>query len=628
MKTRDILTLTLLALLPLSALFCAGSSETGNAAMVSGTIVRNDQTVASASVRLVADGFIPGTDTSGNVFSAETDAEGGYTFTGIPPGDYYLDAEKDDERVLRGPFTLEAAERDPSGTEVVDTIRQVATITLTIPENQDISVVYIEGTSQWWKVTSGTVTINRVPAGTVVISGLAAAGGSSVPQKATTIDVAPAENFSMQLGNLPPVIESTAAELADTITVLPFSYSVTVSASDPEADALTWTLIEAPENTILKNATGSCTVTWEVPDTVTPGIYRFGMSVEDQQGGARILRWSVTIDTPEAPVITLLGSNPDSVTLGSTEYVEPGYTATDAVDGDLTADVQVSGTINLQSVGEYTLTYTVKNSAGLSDTAIRTVLVVEASASAPVITLAGNNPDTVELGSSAYVEPGYSAFDPVEGDITNDVLVHGEINTSVIGDYRIDYTVSTAAGSDTATRTVLVVEAPASAPVITLLGDNPDTVELGSSAYVEPGYSAVDPVEGDVTSEVLVLGEVTTSVVGDYHIDYTVTTAAGSDTVSRTVRVLESETDTNSTPVIALLGDNPDSVVVGSGDYQEPGYAATDTVDGDITDRVTVSGTIDMNTVGNYSRTYTVVNSSSMTATVQRTIRVLEDPIQ
>ncbi len=80
-----------------------------------------------------------------------------------------------------------------------------------------------------------------------------------------------------------------------------------------------------------------------------------------------------------APSITLLGSSPMSVTVNS-QFVDPGASATDDEDGDISANVSISGTVNTASVGTYILTYNVSDAAGNSATAVsRTVNVVEGS---------------------------------------------------------------------------------------------------------------------------------------------------------------------------------------------------------------------------------------------------------
>lgn len=76
-----------------------------------------------------------------------------------------------------------------------------------------------------------------------------------------------------------------------------------------------------------------------------------------------------------APVITLLGNNPDTVLVGSGAYVNPGATAMDDIDGDVTAHITVSGTVNTTMVGAYTLTYKVSDAWGNADSVTRKVIV-------------------------------------------------------------------------------------------------------------------------------------------------------------------------------------------------------------------------------------------------------------
>jgi hypothetical protein len=77
------------------------------------------------------------------------------------------------------------------------------------------------------------------------------------------------------------------------------------------------------------------------------------------------------------PVITLLGRNPDTVLVQSTEYIDPKYTAEDDRDGDVTSLVTRSGEIDFTRLGPYSLLYTVTDKANnKSDPVKRIVWVV------------------------------------------------------------------------------------------------------------------------------------------------------------------------------------------------------------------------------------------------------------
>jgi hypothetical protein len=77
-----------------------------------------------------------------------------------------------------------------------------------------------------------------------------------------------------------------------------------------------------------------------------------------------------------APVITLNGNNPDTAYLNGT-YTDPGATAIDNVDGDISSSIVVSGSVNTSTAGTYTLWYKATDAWGNSDSVSRTVVVID-----------------------------------------------------------------------------------------------------------------------------------------------------------------------------------------------------------------------------------------------------------
>ena len=110
-------------------------------------------------------------------------------------------------------------------------------------------------------------------------------------------------------------------------------------------------------------------------------------------------------------------------------YVEPGATATDGCLGS-PVPVVITGTV-LSTNGTYTVTYTATGASGVTATKTRTVIVSDSKA--PIITLNGSNPMTVECGTG-YVEPGATATDACDGG-TLTVTITGTVLTK-IGNYR------------------------------------------------------------------------------------------------------------------------------------------------------------------------------------------------
>lgn len=79
--------------------------------------------------------------------------------------------------------------------------------------------------------------------------------------------------------------------------------------------------------------------------------------------------------------------------------------------------------------------------ASFTDFVGNTVNIVMGDWTAPVITLSGDNPMVITVGNG-YVEPGYTAIDDVNGDITADVIVSNYVDVNVVGTYAVEYKVS------------------------------------------------------------------------------------------------------------------------------------------------------------------------------------------
>lgn len=83
-----------------------------------------------------------------------------------------------------------------------------------------------------------------------------------------------------------------------------------------------------------------------------------------------------------APVIVLNGKSPDSLMMGGT-YADPGVTATDNKDGNISSKVTRTSNVDSSKVGTYFICYNVKDLAGNAATQIcRTVIVYKSASSA------------------------------------------------------------------------------------------------------------------------------------------------------------------------------------------------------------------------------------------------------
>jgi PKD repeat protein len=189
------------------------------------------------------------------------------------------------------------------------------------------------------------------------------------------------------------------------------------------------------------------------------------------------------IDDITKPIITLNGSNPDTVELGY-NYYNPGAIAMDNCDGNISANLVVVSNVNTSATGIYQITYDVTDSSGNKADQVTRLVWVSPDATAPVITLYAGSTLTWPV-NTAFVDPGFTATDNIDGNVTTNVQVTGSVDVNHPADFTITYTVTDAAGnSGTATRLVQVRDTIA--PVITLNGNSTMVMTVGMP-FTDPG---------------------------------------------------------------------------------------------------------------------------------------------
>lgn len=228
------------------------------------------------------------------------------------------------------------------------------------------------------------------------------------------------------------------------------------------------------------------------------------------------------------------------------------------------------------------------------------------------LSLQGEKEITLEVGET-YLDPGATAQfsgtwvpeEPVQVD------AHGEVNTTALGDYVVQYVAKSNGFQQMTYRTVHIVDT--TKPVITLVS-NPDSYTLPGQPYEEEGFKATDNYDGNITKLVK-------SVEKDGVVTYTVTDSSGNTTsATRTITYFDPEP-----PVLTLEGKSFVSVYAGN-EFDDPGYTATDNCDGDITDRVVISGDLNTQKPGIYTVVYTVADSFGNTVSAERPVYVLPVP--
>lgn len=153
---------------------------------------------------------------------------------------------------------------------------------------------------------------------------------------------------------------------------------------------------------------------------------------------------------------------------------------------------------------------------------------------------------------------------------------------------------------------------------IFLMGNDSISMYVGD-IYVEPGYTAKTDNGKEVTDKVIVTNTVDVDKVGSYDVIYEL----GNASVRRKVEVLSKNSNYS---YIYLKGKTVDYIKLGNV-YNDPGYMAIDTIDGNITSKVSIDGKVDYNKVGTYKIIYSVLNSRGAVASVNRLVVVTDASI-
>ena len=310
-------------------------------------------------------------------------------------------------------------------------------------------------------------------------------------------------------------------------------------------------------------------------DTSVAGTYTITYTATDAAGNTGTATRTVTVVDTTAPVIT--------VTAG-TDTVEQGSTWTDAgaiSNGGET--VTASGTVDINTLGTYTITYTATDAAENVGTVTRTVTVVAPLLNADGTRIewgnyaspsvgGGENPHPSPIPNSFTAPEGYEIILYVSGsraeeyntstntitDLLQLLKDSGNIDGKAyaglwyIGpDRGPNGNWSPWSGSYTWGAYAKLIDIIA--PVITVISGD-DTVEQGS-AWTDAGATA------DTGEAVTASGTVDTSVVGTYTITYTATDAAGNvgTPATRTVTVVDTTADPYDTWA-SSFGLNPATV--------------------------------------------------------------------
>ena len=179
------------------------------------------------------------------------------------------------------------------------------------------------------------------------------------------------------------------------------------------------------------------------------------------------------------------------------------------------------------------------------------------------------------------------------------------MDASAVGVYQVKFNITDSTGNKATEiiRTVNVKDL--TAPVIALAGDAEVTHE-GGADYTDAGATVTDNLDSDV--ELVVVNPVDVSKLGEYTITYNAVDAAGNASAEITRKVTVVDT---TKPVITLT-DGTEIIHQAGIDFIDPGALIADNIDVDL--EATVVGTVDKTTLGEYTLTYNVTDSTGNVA--------------
>jgi len=249
----------------------------------------------------------------------------------------------------------------------------------------------------------------------------------------------------------PVFVSGTSASINENTSI-----AYTINAED--ASPITYSISGGNAALFDVNATTGV-VTFITPPDYESGqtSYTFTAKARDSEGNEltqevtiNILDVDETIPDVTPPVISILGSNPVNVIVG-TSYTDAGATAIDDIDGDVAADV-VRNTVDTDVLGSYEVTYSATDAAGNQVNATRKVNVVEDNTAntlpiadagedqnvtvGEVVNLLGSNSTDNDgyIVSFDWSENGTSIYDQADGGVDNLPVGEHTITLTVVDD--------------------------------------------------------------------------------------------------------------------------------------------------------------------------------------------------
>ncbi len=222
------------------------------------------------------------------------------------------------------------------------------------------------------------------------------------------------------------------------------------------------------------------------------------------------------------------------------------------------------------------------------------------------------NSFSIYRGEELNLLNNVTAIDIEDGDLTNRLVVVGEVDSNTVGEYKVTYKV-TDDSNYTTKKEIIVTVLPSEAPSI-----EANDIEIKQYKSFNPkDYVKVYDTYGNVINSVEVIeNTVNTNVIGTYKVTYKATYQNLSITKKINVKVLKNE--------MPIINVNNRTIKLNEEFNYLSGVTASDAEDGDLTSKVTYEGNVDVTKIGEYEVTYSVKDNDNQSVSKKIKIKVEE----
>lgn len=244
----------------------------------------------------------------------------------------------------------------------------------------------------------------------------------------------------------------------------------------------------------------------------------------------------VRVEDHVAPNFELVADSKDTrledgkmiINLNSSNTITDHIKAIDNADGDVTAFVEVEGTLNTANLDPQTITLSVSDASGNVNKKTFDIQVKDIEA--PVIHLSQGDAVTTDFGNGFHISDFATVSDNSGEEI--EIALSNDIDTSKEETQTVTLTAVDSAGNKTE-KELKVGVGDISAPIINA---SDIEIEKGDALDIRSQISVIDNKDGDLTAEATIDGSVDTGTAGDYSITISAKDAAGNE-ATKTINV-------------------------------------------------------------------------------------------